>query len=233
MKSSSPAILLDLDGTIIDSEPGIVSSCRGAMEALGFAMPERTEIAHLIGPPIADAMAYLLRGQGVDRVAEAVAAYREDYGRRGLFDCTSYSGIADALRTLREKGARLVLATSKRRDFAERILAHIGIISLFEAVYGSGPDAASAHKDRMIADILQELDLDPAVSVMVGDRRFDIAGAHANGIRAIGVLWGYGSEAELTEAGADLLITSTRELHSETVARALGHDFDPQRTVLP
>lgn len=224
MTSASPTVLLDLDGTLVDSEPGIVSSCRVAIESLGLVMPGRNDIARLIGPPISDVMAYLLEGQGEGRVEEAVAAYREDYGRRGILDCTPYPGIAEALGALHAGGARLVLATSKRRDFAVSILDRIGLAPLFSAVYGSGLGATSAHKDAMIAGIVRDLALDPAEAVMVGDRRFDIAGAHANAIRALGVLWGYGSEAELVEAGADRIIAETRELTRGTIAHTLGRD---------
>ncbi len=222
MTLPAPTILLDLDGTLIDSEPGIVSSCRAAIESLGLAMPERTEIARLIGPPITDVMAYLLEGQGEHRVEEAVAAYREDYGRRGILDCAPYPGIEQALGALHTGGARLVLATSKRRDFAIRILDRLGFSPLFSAVYGSSLGAASAHKDAMIAGIVRDLSLDPNRAVMVGDRRFDVAGAHANAIRTIGVLWGYGTADELTAAGAERLIAQTRELTLDAVARTLG-----------
>ncbi|GGD91818.1 phosphoglycolate phosphatase [Aureimonas endophytica] len=222
MPSLPPTVLLDLDGTIIDSEPGIVASCRAALLSLGLAMPPQPDIARLIGPPIADVMAYLLGAQGDDRVAEAVAAYRADYGARGLFDCRLYAGIETALRDLHAAGMPLVLATSKRRDFAERILENLGLLPLFAAVYGSGPATTSPHKDEMIAGILAERGLDPRAAVMVGDRRFDIAGAHANRLRAIGVLWGYGARNELEECGADLLLHDPADLTPEAVRHALG-----------
>jgi phosphoglycolate phosphatase len=209
---SSSAILLDLDGTLIDSEPGILSSCRAALRALGHETDPAMDIASIIGPPIEDVMRYLLRPFSDDRVTEAVDAYRQDYGARGLLLSELYDGIADALRSIRETGANLYLATSKRATFARTIIENKGLDSLFDGIYGSVPGGNIDHKPELIAHILTKNGLTAGQCVMVGDRKFDIAGAHANRMRAIGVLWGYGSREELEIAGADRLIATTAEL---------------------
>src|SRR3712207_4662511 len=97
MSSSSPSVLFDLDGTLVDSQPGILSSCQTALCALGHIPYPSLDLTGIIGPPIEDIMRLLLEPYGDDRVAEAVAAYREDYGQNGLFDSLPYSGIAQAL----------------------------------------------------------------------------------------------------------------------------------------
>ena len=212
MRSPSPAILLDLDGTLIDSQPGILSSCRAALRALGRTPDPGMDISALIGPPIEDMMGVLLRPHGDTRIAEAVAAYRADYGEKGLFQSVAYPGISEALRELRRSPARIFLATSKRTAFAVRILEHLGLAGDFEAIHGSEAGGALDHKPELISHVVERHGLAPRHSVMVGDRRYDIIGGHANGMRALGVLWGYGSGEELQAAGADAVISQPDSL---------------------
>lgn len=218
MVTPLPTVLLDLDGTLVDSEPGILSSVRAALQALGHAPDPSLDISGIIGPPIEDIMGLLLARYGDDRTSEAVAAYRDDYGRRGLFGSRPYDGVPGALAALREAGAQLILATSKRRTFAQKILAHIGLEGLFAAVYGSEPGGALDHKPELIAHVLARHGLAADRCVMVGDRRYDIAGAHANRVRALGVLWGYGEREELQSAGADDLVADPSDLPAAALA---------------
>lgn len=212
MSLAAPTVLFDLDGTLIDSQAGILSSCKAALRALGHEPAPTFDVAAVIGPPIDDVMRVLLSPHGDDRVTEAVAAYREDYGTRGLYQSAAYPGIAETLSELRAAGATLYVATSKRTDFARRILEHLGLAGHFAGIYGGEPGGALDHKPELLAHILAQEGLRPEQCVMIGDRRFDISGAHANRMRAIGVLWGYGSRDELETAGADQLITSPGEL---------------------
>lgn len=213
MHRSTPCLLLDLDGTLVDSQPGILASCRAALRSLGHEPEPSMDLASIIGPPMDDVMRYLLAPYGDDRIAEGIAAYRADYGDKGLLMTEVYPGVAEALHSIHEsRRARLFLATSKRKTFAERILGNLGLSACFDGIYGSVPGGAIDHKPELIAHILAENDLSADRCVMVGDRRYDISGAHANDVRAIGVLWGYGSQEELETAGADLLIARTEEL---------------------
>lgn len=214
MSYTASNLLLDLDGTLVDSQPGILSSCRAALRALGHETDPEMDITAIIGPPIEDVMRYLLRSFGDDRVAEAVDAYRSDYGTRGLLLSELYQGIREALVELHSRGTRLLLATSKRQSFAQRILDNHGLSGLFQGVYGSVPGAGLDHKPELLAHILKDAGLDAEACLMIGDRKFDIVGAHANRMRAVGVLWGYGSREELELAGADLLIDTPSELKS-------------------
>ncbi|RYF96267.1 MAG: HAD family hydrolase, partial [Caulobacteraceae bacterium] len=188
------------------------SSFHAALRALGHTPEPSLDLSALIGPPVEDVMRLVLERYGDDRVAEAVSAYRADYGQRGLFNSLPYPGVAQALAAMREQGGQLILATSKRREFAQRILEHIGFDSLFTAIHGSEPGGALDHKPELIAHIIAHHALTPSRCVMIGDRRYDIAGAHANKMRALGVLWGYGSRDELEAAGADGLVTEPEGL---------------------
>lgn len=218
MSSYTFSVLLDLDGTLIDSEPGILMSCQAALRALGHVPEPSLDLSTIIGPPIDDVMRSLLEPYGDDRVSEAVAAYRADYGENGLFNSLPYSGIDQELVKIRQSGARLYLATSKRATFALRILEHLDLAPLFDGIYGSEDGGALDHKPELISHIIDRHALAPGHCVMVGDRRYDVIGAHANKMRALGVLWGYGTRDELESAGADDLVAEPAGLARAALA---------------
>jgi phosphoglycolate phosphatase len=214
--------LLDLDGTLIDSQPGILASCHAALRALGHEPDETFDIRAVIGPPLEEIMQILLRSYGDDRVGEAVAAYRQHYGEIGLFGSVPYPGIGQSLEEMKRTGLRLCLATSKRAIFASRILDHLKFATYFDGIHGSVPGGELDHKPELLAHILSEHSLSPSHCVMVGDRRHDISGAHAVGMRGLGVLWGYGTQDELETAGADQLVHSPADLASTVLAMVNG-----------
>jgi phosphoglycolate phosphatase len=119
------SVLLDLDGTLIDSHPGILASCLAAPPALGHEPDETLDIRRTIGPPLDDMMQILLQSYGDDRVGEAVAAYRQHYGESGFLGSVPYPGIGKSLEEMKRTGLRVYLATSKRAIFASRILDHL------------------------------------------------------------------------------------------------------------
>jgi phosphoglycolate phosphatase len=216
-------VLLDLDGTLIDSQPGILSSFLATLRALGHTPDDNFDIARMIGPPLQDALRGLLLQYGDDRVDEAVLAYRQHYGDSGLFESRLYPGIGDALQQMRHAGLQLYLATSKREMFARRILDHMAMAEHFDGIYGSVPGGELDHKPELLAHIVARHELEPARGVMVGDRRYDIAGAHAVGMRGLGVLWGYGSRDELETAGADRLVPSPADLARTVLSMISPH----------
>jgi phosphoglycolate phosphatase len=146
------------------------------------------------------------------RVDEAVAVYRRHYGESGFLGSEPYPGIDRALEEMRRAGLRIYLATSKRETFARRILHHLGFADFFDGIHGSVPGGELDHKPELLAHVLSRHSLLPAHSLMVGDRRHDISGAHAVGMRGLGVLWGYGTRDELEAAGADRLADSPADL---------------------
>jgi phosphoglycolate phosphatase len=215
------SVLLDLDGTLIDSQPGILASCVVALRTLGHELDEIHDIKRVIGPPLEDVMQFLLRPYGDDRIGEAVLAFRQHYGEIGLLGSELYPGIGGSLRAMRQAGLRIYLATSKRAVFARRILEHLELASYFDDIHGSVPGGDLDHKPELLAHVLSEHGISPSRSLMVGDRRYDISGAHAVGMRGLGVLWGYGTRDELETAGADRLVESTADL-ARTVRSMLG-----------
>lgn len=222
----TPSVLLDLDGTIVDSCPGIQASCLAALRALGHEPDETLDVRRFIGPPLEEVMQHLLRSYGDDRIDVAVTAYREHYGDSGYLGSVPYAGIETALEEMKRAGLRVYLATSKRVTFASRILEHLNFAPYFDGIYGSVPSGELDHKPELLAHIVAKHDMSPSRSLMVGDRRHDIAGAHAVGMRGLGALWGYGSRDELETAGADQLVDSPADLVS-TVFSMLKEECAP------
>ena len=210
--SPARSVLLDLDGTLVDSQPGIFASCLAAVRALGHDPDEALDITPAIGAPLEDMLRALLPAHGDDRIGEAVAAYRHHYGESGLLESEPYPGISGALQEMRRAGLRLYLASSKREVFAVRILENLKLTTYFDGIYGSVPGGKLDHKSELLHHILSEQDICASRSLMVGDRLHDIVGAHAVNMRGLGVLWGYGSRDELEAAGADQLVELTADL---------------------
>jgi phosphoglycolate phosphatase len=205
-------VLFDLDGTLTESGPGIVRSVAFALDAVGLPPLDAAALARFIGPPLLDSFRDVA---GLDDAAahEASVAYRRYYKERGMFENSVYPGIADLLRSLRDAGRRLAVATSKPTPYALPIIEHFALLEYFEAVCGPDSDGPNADKSIVVAAALAVLDVAPGPDVvLIGDRFHDVVGAHANGIACIGALWGYGSRAELTAAGADALAADVDEL---------------------
>jgi phosphoglycolate phosphatase len=220
---SKPGIaLFDLDGTLTDSRPGILRSTRYALQRLNertgaaHPIPEESALVYMIGPPLRETFAELV---GPENVEALLAHYRERYADIGLFENTVYDGIPEALETLHASGSRLFVATSKNEGDARRVLKHFGLAKFFGGIYGAQNDGGRAIKSDLIDYLLtrEKIPADPALVAMIGDRKFDVLGAKAVGIAAVGALWGYGSREELNEASADRLVAAPREIPATLV----------------
>lgn len=220
-ESRSKALLFDLDGTLTDPGDGFVSCVNHALRQLGFRDASASDLKKNIGPPLEDTLRYFVGGDEAKMLA-ALSLYRERYGRLGFLENIVYPGIENSLDQLYAKGIPLFLATSKPVVFAERILDHFGLTRYFQRVYGSQLDGTHAKKASLISHILKSESLDPGSTIMIGDRSHDVVGAAANQVRAIGVLWGYGSEEELIRAGAVALCNSPALLPA--TASAVGNE---------
>ena len=204
-------ILFDLDGTLIDSEVGIFAGVRHSLASVGAEAPDDTVLRSWIGPPLRVSFGEVLDGDSV-RVEAAVAAYSQRFREIGWSEHTVYDGIAAVIAALVDAGHRLAVVTSKVRAHAEPILAHLPFGHLFERLYAPGPATAHSEKAEMIAAALADFDHPADDTMMIGDRRFDIEGAVANGVRGVGVLWGFGDREELEAAGAWKVIETPTDI---------------------
>ena len=201
----SRLVLFDLDGTLVDSTPGIWASVRVAAAALGLPAPTAEQLRQMVGPPLQDGFALVL-GVPPDDVPRAVAAYREHYAAGALLDVTVYAGIPALLAQLTADGATLAITTSKPEPFAVRVLEHTGLRPFFASVHGATMDGAVRHKDQVVGLALAAHP-DGERPVLVGDRAHDVLGAAAHGLPCIGAGWGPAPPGELADAGAVVVAT--------------------------
>ncbi len=202
------AVVLDVDGTLLDSADGIVAGFRHALGSVGVTPPDDATLRSDLGPPLATLLPAL--GVPAGRMPEAQAAYRAFYLHEAITRAKPYDGVTEVLTALAARHP-LGTATAKRTDVARAILEAHDLASYFTVVNGLDDDHPT--KAETLAETLGLMgEHDPARSVMVGDRRSDIAAGQAVGTRTIGVLWGYGSRADLESAGADVLLEHPREL---------------------
>lgn len=205
-------VLFDLDGTLTNPRRGITACIRYALEALDEPIPGDTELDQWIGPPLHHSFLSVLGHP--DRADQAVALYRDRFATLGLYENQVYFGIPDALSMLTAAGHTLWVCTSKPQPFAVKIIRHFQLASFFSGIYGSELNGTRANKSDLINHVLQTESIAPATAVMIGDRAYDIIGAKENDVPSIGVLWGFGAAAELSQAGAIALCSSPADLLS-------------------
>jgi phosphoglycolate phosphatase len=203
-------LLFDLDGTLIDSAVGITRCAAHAFERLGAPVPDDAVLRSWIGPPLRDSFAPLLVDRA--RVEQAIELYRERYDVTGWTEHEVYAGIGDAIEALHAAGHCLAVVTAKNESYARRIVEHLPFGHRFVDVIGATPDGRLSHKPELIAEALARLGAAARECCMIGDRRMDIEGARHHAMRSVGVLWGFGSETELREAGAECLAVAPEEL---------------------
>lgn len=202
--------LFDLDGTLTESGIGITRSVAYSLRKFGMEETDQAKLDLFIGPPLIDSyMRYY--GFTREQAVQAVAWYREYYAETGIFENRVYDGVETMLRTLRNRGVTCVLATSKPEYYAVQILDYFGLSPYFSVVAGATMDETRTGKAAVIAYALSQLP-DHGPAIMVGDKRHDIQGAKANGLPAVGVLYGYGSRQELEAAGADHLAQTPMDI---------------------
>jgi phosphoglycolate phosphatase len=205
-------ILFDLDGTIADSRPGILASIEYLLRRLGHEPDPSFDLQFVLGPPAEDWITKVLGHYRDDRFDEGVALYRSHQNEIGLFLSSIYPGIPDLLSGLRQRGIEIYVATAKRTEAAQRVLRHFGLASLFQSIRGTTPDRKNWDKAALISELLQERDLDPTRTAMLGDRKQDVCAARKNGLAGLGALWGYGSEQELMTHGASFCFRAPLDL---------------------
>lgn len=211
-------LLFDLDGTLSDSRSGIVRCFHHALIELGADVPSESRLARYIGSPlpIRDCFAEILQTADIELVERAVTAYRSRFEPIGMFENRLYPGVEDALAVLGSNGALLHVVTAKPAVYARKIIRHFGIERHFSSVVGPGLEDDRFTKADLIRQALSESEASPADAIVIGDRAADIIGARANGVRSVGVTWGYGEPEELADADdvvdswADLVVCLQR-----------------------
>ena len=203
-------LFFDLDGTLIDSAIGITRCVAHALECMQHPVPPQDQLRRWIGPSLRTSFTPLLHDAA--RVEAAVGHYRDRFESHGWAEHEIYPGIGAAIETLHAAGHRLAVVTAKNEPHARKIIGHLPFGARFDDVIGATADGRLSDKPELIAEALRRLGVSPGACWMIGDRHMDIDGARHHRMRNIGVLWGFGGEAELREAGADHVATCPTEL---------------------
>jgi len=211
----------DLDGCVVVSDEAIGDGLRHALGVVGLPMLDAERLRAAIGPPLLTTLGALLReaghdttsGEGADLLTTAVTAYRSRYTEVG-FDLTRpVPGVVELLEGLRSLGdGRTVIVTAKPTAVAAPLLAHLGLLDAFDAVYGAPMGPEIEEKRVTLARALRGTGTDARSAVMIGDRSHDVLAGRACGTRTVGVLWGAGDRDELERAGADLVVERPQDL---------------------
>ncbi len=201
-------LIFDLDGTISNPVVGFGRSINYALGAFGYPEIDDEELSQYIGPPLEATFRRVAPGASAAAILGLVAKYRERYGEVGYTENLVYPGIPEALQHLAAHGVQMGICTSKRVDFAERILTLFELRSHFAFV--SGGDIGMG-KDEQLRTLMEQKTVSRGAA-MIGDRAVDMTAARTNGLRSIGVLWGHGSREELLGAVPDRLLESPTEL---------------------
>lgn len=212
-------VIFDFDGTVTDTGEGILKSLQYSFEQMGDSVPDLSDLKKFIGPPIHYSFVTFY-GVKEEDVPKYIEKYRERYRRIGIYECCLYDGMLDTLKTLRENGIKIGIASSKPVSLIYDVMNYLKITELFDAVVGTQFDDSnhSGKKDLVLQSIEKLGVTDKSRVLMVGDRYFDIDGANGAGVDSCGVLFGYGNEQEFKEHGATYIVGSAGEI----VKLALG-----------
>lgn len=205
-------VFFDLDGTIFNSQSGISRSVKYALDKFGIGDPGDYILRAFVGPPLKYSFMKHF-GFSEEKAEKAIEYYREYYSREGIFKGYPYEHIDDLLRIVKRMGLKSVLATSKPEEYAKRIIEHLEFTDLFYHIAGADMTGERVEKADVIRYAIDTLGItDKSEILMVGDRKYDVIGAHDVGIRTVGVLYGFGTEAELRSVESDYLAKDMREL---------------------
>lgn len=205
-------ILFDLDGTLTDPREGITKSVQYALSKMGIEEPDLTALEHFIGPPLYDEFRRCYDFDDT-QAKQAVAAYRERFSVHGWKENILFDGVPTMLKTLREAGKTLAIASSKPTLFVEKILELFEIAPYFDVVSGATLDGSISTKAQVVEQALAMLSVrDRKDVVLVGDRMHDVEGARSCDIDCVGVTFGFGGLQELQQAGAKYIVQDFVEL---------------------
>lgn len=209
MKIRKSAIF-DLDGTLTDSKPGILGCLTSALATHGVTWTGPLD--WFIGPPAGESLSRLMPDADEARQKAMLHDYRCCYDATGWQENSVYPGVYEMLQSLQAADWRLFVCTSKRDDFAGRILEKFALTGYFAAVYADTPGSLDHSKTALLSRLIQEQSVDPATAIMIGDRYFDIEAARANGVASIAVTYGYGTQEEFKLAGPDCVCHTVGDL---------------------
>lgn len=227
-------ILFDLDGTLTDPKEGITACVQYALSAFGIEEPDADKLTPFIGPPLKESFMEFYEFDE-EKAEAAVEKYRERFRDKGIFENRIYDGVPEMIRKLKGNHKKLAVASSKPTVFVKQILEHFEIGKYFDVIVGSELDGTRTEKAEVVAEALrllygenaEDIEEKKRNTVMVGDRKFDVAGAKAEGLVSVAVSYGYGPLDELKIAKPDYIVRSVEELE-KLLLRGSGREARSQ-----
>lgn len=209
-------LLFDLDGTLFDTSCGVLRSVQYALGKMELPVPETDALRCFIGPPLVEIFAEYC-GFSLEEAKRATAIYRERYSVLGVTEAEPYAGIPELLAELEAAGVTMAVATGKPAPYSPQILESHGLLRYFKTISTPEMDGRHSDKRELITIALEAMGVTPAEYgqvAMVGDRHFDIIGAHEVGVTAIGVNYGFAPEGELEGVGSDIIVDTVADLRA-------------------
>lgn len=206
-------VIFDFDGTVVDTGEGIIKSLQYSFEQMGREIPDMSELKKFIGPPIYYSYTHFY-GVSEEEVGTYIKKYRERYKEKGIYECHLYDGMKELLVSLKERGVKLGIASSKPEHLIYSVGDYLGVTELFDAIVGVKIDDSNhSTKTGLVIEAMNQLGAkDKEKVLMVGDRCFDIDGAAGAGVKSCGALWGYGSRDEFIEHKADYIVENPADV---------------------
>lgn len=207
--------LFDFDGTLVDSAPGVTKCAQIALMRMGYPEYPLEELRFFMGPPLTYSFKELTHMSDED-ADQAVVYFRERYRETGKLECSVFPGIPALLEKLKHAGHKIAVASAKPEPFVREIMDHFGILAYFDCVVGASMDERSADKAANIRYAMKQTGYADRKDEtwMIGDRKYDMEGAKEVGVKAIGVLFGYGTKEELESTGADIIVETVKDLET-------------------
>lgn len=200
MKTKNKMVLFDLDGTLTDSGPGVTECVRRTLEHLKKPIPPYETLRKFIGPPLWDSFTVLC-GMNPRETQQGIGYFHDIYREIGVYNNAVYPGIPDVLDDLRKAGTIVAVATSKPESMTKIVLDHFGLSPYFDIVAAADESDKGGGKEALIRSALKKARCDPKEATMIGDTKFDAAGAREAGTDFVGVLYGFGTEDEMRREG--------------------------------
>ncbi len=206
-------VIFDFDGTVADTGEGILKSLQYSFTAMGDPAPDLSDLKKFIGPPVYYSYTHFY-GISDDRVDLYIKKYRERYREKGIYESKVYPGLKEIIVSLKEKNIKVGIASSKPENLIYSVANYLGITDLFDAIVGVKSDNSKhSTKAGLISQVIDDLGAkDKNKVLMVGDRLFDIDGAHEVGVKCCGALWGYGNKEEFEEHNADFIVERPKDI---------------------
>lgn len=204
-------ILLDLDGTLVDTSEGIVKSVGYALESKGIIENDESKLLRFIGPPL-DLSFPTFYGTDTKTTEELILKYRERYVPIGLYESKLYPGVRDFMKALDEAGYEMSLATCKPEEMSGDLLKHLEVYDYLDYCVGASLGPERRTKDKVLIEAMTRMGARPSDCVLIGDTKFDVEGAAVVGMECIGITYGFGAREELEAAGAIAVFDTLTEV---------------------